>query len=170
MTYEKTINELEESSKKLNRMIARIENKKIPQAIIGEGFQSLKGNLTWPVNGEMLIPYGTYKDPEFNIPVFKNGVEIESKSEDNPKAVAGGRVVYVGKFKGYGTMLIIDHGSGYHSLYGNLSEVFLKKGEFLAKGMDVGKISKSKLLNIPALYFEIRHKGKPVDPMKWLRR
>ena len=67
-------------------------------------------------------------------------------------------------------MLIIDHGSGYHSLYGNLSGIFLKTGDILIEGTVVGKIGKSNVLNYPALYFEIRHKGKPVNPVKWLKR
>jgi septal ring factor EnvC (AmiA/AmiB activator) len=66
--------------------------------------------------------------------------------------------------------LIIDHGSGYHSLYGNLSEIFLNTGDILIEGTVVGKIGKSELLTFHTLYFEIRHKGKPVDPAEWLGR
>jgi len=66
--------------------------------------------------------------------------------------------------------LIIDHGSGYHSLYGNLSEIFLNTGDILIGGTVVGKIGMSRLLDYPSVYFEIRHKGKPVDPAKWLKR
>ncbi len=169
-SYEKKIRELENSSKKIQSMIKGLKTKRIPKSIIGRGFQSLKGNLPWPVNGKVLTPYGKYKESKYNIPVLRNGIEINANFEDKAKAIAGGRVVYAGRFEDYGMLLIIDHGSGYHSLYGNLSEVFLKKGDLLAKGMDIGKISNSKLLNVPALYFEIRHKGKPVDPVKWLKR
>jgi septal ring factor EnvC (AmiA/AmiB activator) len=66
--------------------------------------------------------------------------------------------------------LIINHGSGYHSLYGNLSEIFNEPGDIINKGTAVGEIGLSSLLNIPTLYFEIRHKGKPVNPMRWLKR
>ena len=169
-SYEKTVKELEESSSKLKKMLRTQKRKKLPKSITGKGFQSLKGRLGWPVTGRVLIPFGKYKSPEFNITVFKNGIEIKSKPGERPKAVSGGRVVYADWFKGYGLLLIIDHGSGYHSLYGNLSEIFLKDGDILIKGTALGKVGKSSLLDVPTLYFEIRHKGKPVDPTKWLKR
>ena len=168
--HEKKIKELKESSRKLKSMIAKIQTKKIPAAVLGKGFKSLKGNLPWPVAGEVLIPFGKYKEPDFNTTVFKNGIEIGAKPEDIPETIAGGRVVYTGQFEGYGNLVIIDHGGGYHSLYGNLSEILLKKGNIVVKGFEVGKISRSGNSDIPALYFEIRHKGKPVDPRGWLDR
>ncbi len=168
--HEKNIKELKESSRKLKSMIARIQTKKIPASILGKGFKSLKGNLPWPIAGEVLIPFGKYKEPEFNTTVFKDGIEIGAKPEDIPETIAGGRVVYTGQLEGYGNLVIIDHGGGYHSLYGNLSEISLKKGSLVVKGFEVGKISRSGNSDIPALYFEIRHRGKPVDPRGWLDR
>jgi septal ring factor EnvC (AmiA/AmiB activator) len=168
IAYEKKIKELEASSQKIQGVVNNSERKKIPQSILGDGFVSSKGHLPWPIAGKVLIPYGDYKDPVFNISTFKNGIEIEAGPDDLAKAVAGGRVIYAGNFEGYGMLLIIDHGDGYNSLYGNLSDVLLQKGELLIKGMELGKITKSKLLNTPALYFEIRYNGKPVDPMEWL--
>ncbi len=168
-TYEKTIKELEVSSKKLREMIKRLAKKNIPASVSGKGFRAMRGHLSWPVNGRVLIPFGKYRDPKFNIPVFKNGVEIRAKPGDRPKAVSGGRVVYADWFRGYGLLLIINHGSGYHSLYGNLSEIFHRTGDIIRKGEAVGTIGKSRLLNVPSLYFEIRYKGKPVNPLLWLK-
>ncbi len=169
-SYEKTITELEKSSKELLQMIEGLKKKRLPESVIGKGFRSSMGLLPWPVSGKVVIPFGTYKDPEFNITVFKNGIEIKPDRGEIPKAIAGGRVVYADWFKGYGMLLIIDHGNDYHSLYGNLSEIFLNTGDILTEGKDIGKIGTSTLLNFPTLYFEIRHKGKPVDPMEWLTR
>lgn len=170
IAQEKKIKELRESSEKLQNMVRKFKNSKIPESIIGKGFQASKGELSWPVNGKVMISYGNYQDPELNTTIFKNGIEINAKKGDKPLAIAGGRVVYANAFKGYGNLLIIDHGSGYHSLYGNLSELALKTGELLIGGMEVGKVSMSKLLNVPTLYFEIRYKGKPVDPKPWLKK
>jgi septal ring factor EnvC (AmiA/AmiB activator) len=169
LAQETKIKELKESSKKLQNMVRKLKARKIPDSIIGSGFKASKGELSWPVNGNVLIPYGEYKDPKIDATVFKNGVEIDAKEGDNPKAVAGGRVVYAKYFEGYGNLLIIDHGSGYNSLYGNLSEITMKTGELLIAGMEVGKADRSKNLNVPALYFEIRYKGKPVNPLPWLK-
>ncbi len=168
--YERTIKDLEESSKKLREMMKRLEKQQIPRSVTGKGFAASRGHLPWPVAGKVLIPYGQYKDLKFNITVFKNGIEIKAINREKPKAVAGGRVVYSDWFKGYGLLLIINHGKGYHSLYGNLSETFHKTGDIINKGTALGITGKSRLLNVPALYFEIRHKGKPINPMKWLKR
>ena len=169
-SYEKAIKELEESSKKLREMMKKLKEKKLPESVTGKGFKSSRGRLPWPVNGKVVIPFGEYKDPAFKITVFKNGMELKPNRGEKPKAIAGGRVVYADWFKGYGLLLIIDHGSGYHSLYGNLSEIFLNTGDILIGGTVVGKIGMSRLLDYPSVYFEIRHKGKPVDPAKWLKR
>jgi septal ring factor EnvC (AmiA/AmiB activator) len=169
-SYEKAIKELEESSKKLREMMKKLKEKKLPKSVTGKGFKSSRGRLPWPVNGKVVIPFGEYKDPAFKITVFKNGIELKPNRGEKPKAIAGGRVVYADWFKGYGLLLIIDHGSGYHSLYGNLSEIFLNTGDILIGGTVVGKIGMSRLLDYPSLYFEIRHKGKPVDPAQWLKR
>lgn len=168
-TYEKTIKELEDSSKKLREMIKRLEEKRVPDDVIGKGIRASKGRLPWPVDGKVLIPFGKYNDPKFNIPVFKNGIEIKAKAGEKPKAVYGGRVVYADVFRGYGLLLIINHGTGYHSLYGNLSEIFYRTGDIIEKGTEIGTIDSSGLSSVPALYFEIRYKGKPVDPQLWLK-
>ncbi len=168
--YEKAIKELEKSSKKLQEMIERLERKKVPKSVIGKGFRAYRGHLPWPLENKVLIPFGKYKDPKFKVPIFRNGIEIKAKEGDRPGAIAGGRVVYADWFKGYGLLLIISHGGGYHSLYGHLSEIFHETGDIIIKSTAVGTIGKSRLLNIPTLYFEIRYKGQPINPMQWLKR
>ncbi len=169
-SYQKAISELEVSSKKLRAMIKKLQAKKIPNSVLGKGFKAWKRRLPWPMKGRVVVPYGKYKDPKFNIAVFKNGIEIKAKAGHRPTAVAGGRVVFADWFKGYGQLLIINHGDGFHSLYGHLTEIFHKTGDIIKQGTSIGKIGTSELLGFPTLYFEIRHKGKPVDPMKWLRK
>jgi septal ring factor EnvC (AmiA/AmiB activator) len=169
-SYERTVKELEESSLKLQEMIKKLEKEKVPKSVTGKGFRRLKGKLPWPVDGRVVVSFGKYKDPKFDITIFKNGIEIKAGRGDRPTAIAGGRVVYADWFKGYGLLLIINHGSGYHSLYGNLSEIFHQPGDIINEGTAIGKIGESSLLNIPTLYFEIRYKGRPVDPMQWLER
>jgi septal ring factor EnvC (AmiA/AmiB activator) len=169
-TYEQMIKELEESSERLREMIERLEAEKPMEPSAGRGFSSLKGRLAWPVEGEVVVSFGKYNDPQYNIPVFKNGIEIKASAGEEPKAVSDGSVVFADWFKGYGLLLIINHGNGYHTLYGHLSEIFHKSGDIIEKGTVVGKVGESGLLTTPTLYFEIRHKGKPVDPMQWLKK
>ena len=168
--HEKKIKDLEISSRKIKSMVNKLKTKKMPESILGNGFKSLKGQLPWPVKGELITSFGKYIDPDVDLAGFRNGIEIKAKSGDSAQAIAGGRVVYTDKFEGFGNMLIIDHGSGYHSLYRNLSDMSIEKGNLLVKGMNVGKVSESENSNVHALYFEIRYKGKPIDPMDWLEK
>ncbi len=169
-SYEKSIKELEISSVRLKKMISRLAKEKLPKSLTGKGFSSLRRHLPWPVNGKVLVPFGKYKDPKYNIVSFKNGIEIKSHAGAEPLAVANGRVVYADFFKGYGLLLIIDHGSGYHSLYANLSSIFPETGDILKRDAPLGKVGGSRIMKVPTLYFEIRYKGKPVDPLKWLKK
>ncbi|MBI5740828.1 MAG: peptidoglycan DD-metalloendopeptidase family protein [Nitrospirae bacterium] len=169
-SYEKMVKELEESSERIREMIEQLDKEKAAGTFAGKDFGSMKRRLTWPVEGEVIVPFGKYLDPQYNISVFKNGIEIRPVNGGEPKAVADGSVVYADWFKGYGLLLIINHGSGYHTLYGHLSEIFHKSGDIINKGTVVGKTGESGLLNVPTLYFEIRFKGKPVDPMQWLKK
>lgn len=168
-SYEKMVKELEESSKNLYEMIKKLEGEKLPATIVGKGFSRLKGNLPWPINGKVLTPFGKQKDPEFNIPTFKKGIEIKASTGELVLAVSGGRVVYADWFKGYGLLLIINHGDDYHTLYAHLSEIFYKTGDIIKIRQAVGRVGESGLLNVASLYFEIRHKGKPLDPVEWLK-
>jgi septal ring factor EnvC (AmiA/AmiB activator) len=170
-SYEQMVKELEDSSKKLRKMIDELADEGIPASIIGtKGFAALRRRLPWPINGEVIVPYGTYKDPKFNITTFRKGIEIKADIGDVVLAVAGGRVVYADWFKGYGLLLIINHGNGFHSLYAHLSEIFHKTGDIIKSRQAVGRIGETGVLNQPSLYFEIRYKGKPVNPLEWLRK
>lgn len=168
-SYEAMVKELEDSSKNLRDMIKKLEEEKAASRFMGKGFGQLKGRLPWPVVGKVLVPFGRQKDPSFDIATFKKGIEIEADLGAAVLAVDGGRVVFADWFKGYGLLVIIDHGQGFHSLYANLSEIFHKSGDIIKRRQSVGKAGESGLLNVPAVYFEIRYKGKPVDPLKWLR-
>jgi septal ring factor EnvC (AmiA/AmiB activator) len=169
LAKEKKIKELEESSRKLKEMIKKLNAKQIPQSIIGKGFESLKGSLPWPVQGGTLIQNSNQKESDEIVPVHEDGVTIEAGADNQAKSVAGGRVVYADSFKGFGMLVIIDHGSGYHSLYGNLQNFAIKTGDLLIEGMDVGTIRKAEGSESPSLYFELRYKGKPINPLKWLK-
>jgi septal ring factor EnvC (AmiA/AmiB activator) len=169
LAKEKKIKELEESSRKLKEMIKKLNTKQIPQSIIGKGFKSLKGRLPWPVQGGTLVQNGNQGESDEIMPVREDGVRIEAGADNKAKSVAGGRVVFADSFKGFGMLVIIDHGSGYHSLYGNLQDFSIKTGDLLIEGMDIGTISKSEDSETPSLYFELRFKGKPINPMNWLK-
>jgi septal ring factor EnvC (AmiA/AmiB activator) len=134
------------------------------------GFGKMKGKLHWPVTGKVALQYGTQVDPIFNLPVFRSGIHVKTENGAPVKAVHEGRVVFADDFKGYGQLIIVSHGSGYHSLYGNLAKIFSKNGAIIKEDQTIGESGESSTLGTSGLYFEIRYKGKPLDPQQWLRK
>jgi septal ring factor EnvC (AmiA/AmiB activator) len=84
--------------------------------------------------------------------------------------VHNGKVVFAEWFKGYGQLVIVNHGDGYHTLYGSLSEIFTSVGDIIKGKQILGRVGNSGLLNSSGLYFELRYKGKPLDPLQWLHK
>lgn len=168
--YEKELQDLIKSSKKLRAMMKRLTRIGSAKPSSDKKFISTKGALPWPVNGTVVLPFGKYIDPELKIPVYKNGVEIKADPGSPVEAIMDGNVVFADKFTGYGLLVIIDNGGGYHTLYGHLSEIFHKTGAIIKKGSIIGKTGMSKSLGTSTLYFEIRDKGKPIDPAEWLMK
>lgn len=171
-SYAKMLNELEDASKRILDIIRESEKAEKEKAEIfsDKSFSTLKGKLPWPVDGKVAIQYGSQKDPEFNTPIFRSGTYIQSNADSFAKAVHSGKVVFAEWFKGYGQLVIVNHGDGYHTLYGSLSEIFMKVGDIIKRNQIVGRIGNSGILNSPGLYFEVRYKGKPLDPLQWLKR
>jgi septal ring factor EnvC (AmiA/AmiB activator) len=79
-------------------------------------------------------------------------------------------VLFADWLKGYGNLIIINHGNQYYSLYGHTEELFKQKGDPVEEREVIATVGETSSLNGPCLHFEIRHKGQPVDPMKWLRK
>jgi septal ring factor EnvC (AmiA/AmiB activator) len=165
-SHQKMLAELKEASKKL---LDLIEKSSKTDTYTGTGFTRFKGKLPWPADGRIAIPYGTQKDPQFATPVFRNGVHIQTPANSDAKSVSEGKVIFAEWFKGFGQIVIINHGNGYHTLYGNLSEIFSHVGDIIRENQVIGKVGTSGILNAPGLYFEIRYKGKPLDPTQWLK-
>jgi septal ring factor EnvC (AmiA/AmiB activator) len=166
-TRQKMISELGEASR---RMLEIIRESSQTDDYAGKGFTQLKGRLSWPSEGRIAVPYGSQKDPRFDTPVFRNGIHIQTDAAADARSVYAGKVIFAEWFKGFGQLIIINHGSGYHTLYGNLSELFSKVGDIIRENQVIGKVGTSGVINAPGIYFEIRYKGKPLDPSQWLKK
>ncbi|MBC8413793.1 MAG: peptidoglycan DD-metalloendopeptidase family protein [Nitrospira sp.] len=160
---ERRLKELRRSSAELKSTVGKLQRKKIPAGITGKGFIALKGEHPWPVKGQVIEGFGENEDPDTGMTINSNGLKIASTDMAVPKSIAGGRVVYAQEFKGFDMLMIVDHGEGYHSIYGNLKDLFLQTGDMLLKGTELGTLSSS-----GTLYFEIRHQGRSKDPLPWL--
>ncbi len=163
----KMIREMEAAAKRLLDIMSASEAR---DRVSGSGFAALKGRLPWPVEGKVVVPYGSQRDPQFNTPVFRSGTFIESPADAVARAIHAGKVVFAEWFKGYGQLVIVNHGEGYHSLYGSLSEIFTKVGDIIRENQILGRVGNSGLIDLPGLYFELRYKGKPLNPLQWLRK
>jgi septal ring factor EnvC (AmiA/AmiB activator) len=137
----------------------------------GDGRHVLKskGRLPWPVKGKVLEPFGYREVGPKRAKVPHNGLTIESEFGTPVLAVADGAVSYTGRLRGYGQIVILDHGGGYFTLYGHLDEVECFKGQLILQGDPVGKVGDSGSLSGPQLYFEFRENRVQVDPLQWLK-
>ncbi len=143
----------------------------LPEDAQGDGgFARQRGRVAWPVRGRVIRGFGTHEDVELGTETFHKGLAIDAKPGASVRACFGGQVVYSGWYKGFGNLVIIDHGDGFHSLYAHLQAISKARGESVLEGAVVGEAGDTGSLGGPMLYFEIRKQGKPVDPLKWLRR
>jgi len=129
-----------------------------------QDFDKLKGHLPWPVKGRILARYGTSKDQGH---LKWRGVLIATKYGTPVKAISHGRVAFSDWLQGFGFITIIDHGDGYMSLYGHNETLLKQAGDWVNAGDVIATSGDSGGQPRPALYFEIRSHGKPVNPSNW---
>jgi len=133
------------------------------------GFASQKGRMSMPVRGEIIETYGKHKHPEFNSFTFSKGLSISAAVGTEIRSVYEGTVIFADYFKGFGNMVIVDHGGGYFTLYAHAARILKKVGVEVAKNDAVATVGDTDSSKGPILYFEIRHQGKPLDPAGWVR-
>ncbi len=130
-------------------------------------FSSLKGQLKLPVAGELMNRYGS---PREEGGATWRGLFIRAAVGDWVRAVADGRVVYADWLRGFGNLLILDHGGGYMSLYGYNDGLLRQVGDPVRSGDVVAQVGASGGAEESGLYFELRQDGKPFDPLRWVAR
>jgi septal ring factor EnvC (AmiA/AmiB activator) len=178
--HERMVGELTEASQRLEAFIRELQAKQRKLARIpppkggieppGVGFGALKGRLPWPTEGRIVTGFGTQVHPRFGTRTFRNGVDIEAAVGRDVLAVHGGHVIYTGWFKGYGNLIIVDHGNEYYTLYAHIAEIEAKEGDDVRQGQRIGTVGDTGSLAGPRLYFEVRYQGRPQDPEQWLRQ
>ena len=133
-----------------------------PPAVVAPA--AFRGRLTWPTAGRITAPFGAQVHPRFGTRTFRSGVDIEAAEGTGVEAVLAGQVVYSGWFKGYGNLIIVDHGDELFTLYAHVSEIHVKDGDSVRQGQRIGAVGDTGSLSGPRLYFEVRYRGKPQDP------
>jgi septal ring factor EnvC (AmiA/AmiB activator) len=107
-------------------------------------------------------------DPEFQTMTFRSGVDFAAGAGASVRSVAPGVVRFSGWFRGYGRIVIVDHGDAFHSISGHLDEIFVEVENPVEEGQALGTVGETGSLGGPSLYFELRRDGEPIDPVRWL--
>lgn len=159
--------ELEEDRKRLEKLLREVEEAiaNIPTPNESDPFGSLKNKLPWPAEGKVVSSFG---DSYASGKLKHNGLLINTAEEGDVKAVHYGRVVFANWLRGFGLITILDHGDGYMTLYGHSSSLFTSPGDWVEAGEAIAQAGRTGGTNDPAVYFEVRHNGKPDNPRRWL--
>lgn len=159
--------ELEQAAQALEETI-RTLGARAAEDRVDAGFAARRGRLAPPVAAPIRDRFGKVVDPEFRTTTFRSGVDFDAGAGTPVRAVAAGIVRFAGWFRGYGRIVIVDHGEAYHSISGHLDEIGVDVGQPVDEGEVLGTVGETGSLGGPSLYFELRANGKPVDPEPWL--
>jgi septal ring factor EnvC (AmiA/AmiB activator) len=162
--------ELQAAHEKLQQILGAINSGAPRPAVDGSALpiRPFRGDLDWPVAGKMLTTFGRRGTGVAGAPA-QNGVQMTAQEGSPVRAVHDGTVIFSGPFTGYGTLVIVDHGSQVYSLYGQLATADVERGVKIGRGDAIGTAGRV-LVGIPGMYFEMRVDGKPVDPLEWLKQ
>jgi cell division protein FtsX/septal ring factor EnvC (AmiA/AmiB activator) len=170
---EEAVGSLREAARMLEQKIQSLTH--LPDAgagrplAAGKPITASKGLLIFPVKGRIVNLYGPYRHPRLNVPAFRNGIDIAAERGEPVKAVHGGTILYSSWFKGYGNVVIIDHGDHFYSVYAHLEDVFKSVDNRVEAGDVIATAGDSGAMGAAGLYFELRHYDRPMDPLGWLK-
>ena len=163
--YAKAVKELKEATRALSETMMHLETKE-NESMVPESFAKMKGKLPLPLKGKILRDV---KQFGFNPFMHRKGIYITGSPGEAVRSVFPGRIDYSGWFKGYGQLLIIDHGYHYFTVFAHLEEIVKKKGEAVSGGEVIGVAGDPGWQVGPGVYFEIRKGGNHLDPKRWLQ-
>ena len=130
----------------------------------------MRGRLTPPVRGSVTTYFGKNSKGKFGITTYADGIDIKALSGTEIYAIFKGKVVYAGQLKGYGNLIIIDHGEQYYSLISRAAELYKKEGDIVTTGEVIGVMGDHGGLLGEGLHFEIRYGTEPENPLKWVNK
>ncbi|TMP59872.1 protease [Pseudoalteromonas sp. S1610] len=161
-----SISYLEENEQTLIATIKELEEEEKVTKIELLGLNRNKGKLNWPSKGKLAHRFGQRKHGGINW----KGVLISASEGTSVNSIDNGQVVFADWLKGYGWVIVLDHGQGFMSLYGHAQTLLKDVGDMVREGESVALVGQSGGQADSGLYFEIRHKGRAVNPIKWCRR
>lgn len=166
---EQKLAELEEKAKRLEHLLDVLSRQNGTAAVAAIDIRTVQGALAWPVQGKIIEHFGKQTNAKFSTVTFNNGLKIAAAPGAEVRSVFAGTVLFSQWFKGYGNLVILDHGNRVFSLYGNLKSPAVAIGDRVNAGQTIAGVGESEAAHSGYLYFEIRQDNKPEDPQKWLR-
>ena len=164
---EKAAKEAEEAQKEAGAMIARLQRQRERAFIPATG----KGSkFDWPVRGPLASPFGDRIHPILKRKILHAGIDVAAPNGTAVKTAAPGEIIYNGWLRGYGRVVVVDHGRGFSTLYAHLSASLVKEGQVVRDGATIARVGKTGNVTGYHLHFEVRHYGTPVNPIKYLKR
>ena len=133
------------------------------------GISNEKGLPVWPLEGRISSAFGWRKDPFTGKKKFHDGIDLAAKEGTDVKAAMSGRVQITDDQRGYGKVVVLDHGNGFTTLYAHNEDVLVKSGDWVTKGSTIAKVGSTGRSTGPHLHFEVRRDGKYLDPEKFLK-
>ena len=166
---EKRLATLEEKARRLEHLVDVLARQHEGQPVASV-IRAVQGALSWPIKGPVIEGFGKQRDPKFSTYTVSNGLKIAAMPGTGVRAVFQGTVLYSQWFKGYGNLIVVDHGNRVFSLYGNLKGPAVAIGDRVSAGQTIAGVGESEDAQPGGyLYFEIRQDNRPEDPRKWLR-
>lgn len=163
---ERQLNKLIDDEKALSAVLNRLIPKTPPTTNDFSDLGKLKGKLSWPTKGRLQNHYGQARNQSG---MKWQGIIIKGNEGQDVRAIAPGQVIFADWIRGYGLMLIVDHGKGYLSLYGHNQSLYKDVGDAVTRNEVISALGNSGGNNTTSLYFEMRHKGKTINPETWCR-
>ena len=163
--HEQAIKELKKAEVELRNTLIKLQQKRNYTI---KGFVLNKGKMAPPVQGKILIRFGESKEGADLVTGRSQGITFDAPNGAAIKAIFAGKVIFAGYRKGFGNMVIIDHGLGYYSITSRMENIRTKEGHVVADGEIVGTAGDIATLFEKGVYFEIREDTKPLDPLEWI--
>lgn len=164
---DQALQDMRAKAARLNQLVKKLETDQAPSYTESlPGLADRKGHLQWPANGPVRVGFGTNRQGVLGTLIESNGLEIALPVGSPVKAIAPGRVIFAKPLRGYGKLMILDHGGKDYSLYAHVASFAKRLGDEVAAGEQVATSGHE---GRDSLYFEIRHGGQPLDPLAWLK-
>ena len=161
--------DLEEKERRLGRLLDLLYEKSDQSGRAAADIRAYQGALQWPVRGHVVEDFGRKRSAKFSTFTVSNGLTIQTAAGSEIKPVFDGTVLYAQWFKGYGNLIIVDHGNRVFTLYGNTKTSSLMVGQRVTPTEPLATVAEGEEGVAGSLYFEVREDNKPTDPRKWLR-